>query len=49
MNTPSTSEGNWAWKLTGFGELKEEIPRVAELVSLFGRTPARSKESGAPR
>jgi 4-alpha-glucanotransferase len=49
MNTPSTSEGNWEWKLAGFGELKDELPRIAELVSLFGRAPMRSGESEIPQ
>jgi 4-alpha-glucanotransferase len=38
MNTPSTVEGNWVWKMTDFDALKTEMGRVAEMCSLFGRS-----------
>jgi 4-alpha-glucanotransferase len=46
MNTPSTILGNWEWKLTGFKELIREMPRIGEMVSLFGRCdrPAKQEE-----
>ncbi|MDR1472131.1 MAG: 4-alpha-glucanotransferase [Synergistaceae bacterium] len=49
MNVPSTVKGNWEWKLTSLKELRDEMPRIAELVSLFGRGPRRIDNDGAPR
>lgn len=37
MNTPSTTSGNWEWKLADFRKLKEEGPRLSELMRLYGR------------
>ena len=37
MNTPSTTEGNWAWRLENFGELATEAGRLRDLGTLYGR------------
>jgi 4-alpha-glucanotransferase len=44
MNTPSTAEGNWRFRLTEWmlgGELQR---RLAEFVWLYGRSPAKAEE-----
>jgi 4-alpha-glucanotransferase len=38
MNTPSTTKGNWLWRLGNFDALKEEMKRIASLNELFGRS-----------
>jgi 4-alpha-glucanotransferase len=41
MNTPSTADGNWVFRITPW-MLDEEIQtRLAEMVETFGRTPTR--------
>ncbi|MDR3281027.1 MAG: 4-alpha-glucanotransferase [Synergistaceae bacterium] len=47
MNTPSTVEGNWVWKLENLADLKKEMARVGELSSLFGRSALKGdRQSG---
>jgi 4-alpha-glucanotransferase len=38
MNTPSTTKGNWLWRLEDFDALKDGMKRVASLNELFGRS-----------
>ena len=37
MNTPSTTEGNWAWRLEGFEALEGVSERLLGLSTLYGR------------
>jgi 4-alpha-glucanotransferase len=37
MNTPSTTGGNWKWRLESLAPLERELGRIAALNVLFGR------------
>ncbi len=41
MNTPGTTEGNWAWRYDEAQCTPESVQRVREAVELYGRAPAR--------
>jgi 4-alpha-glucanotransferase len=44
MNTPSTTKGNWAWRVSDFEAIEREMPRIADMNELFGRShPERGK------
>jgi 4-alpha-glucanotransferase len=45
MNTPSTTVGNWTWRMAGFETLEREIERISEWNILFGRS--RQPDAGA--
>jgi 4-alpha-glucanotransferase len=38
MNKPSTTDGNWTWRLASFEPLAKEMGRIADLNALFGRS-----------
>jgi 4-alpha-glucanotransferase len=46
MNTPSTTKGNWLWRLGDLDALKGEMKRIAALNELFGRSRP-TRKSGA--
>ena len=37
MNTPSTTKGNWTWRVNGLDALERELKRVREWNVMFGR------------
>jgi len=44
MNTPSTAEGNWRFRLTEWMLGEKSQRRLADLVWLYGRSPAQRKK-----
>ena len=39
MNTPGTDSGNWKWRYTPELLTKDKIELIAELTSVYGRSP----------
>ncbi|MDR2780832.1 MAG: 4-alpha-glucanotransferase [Synergistaceae bacterium] len=48
MNTPSTTTGNWTWRLDDLSTLKDEMKRIASLNELFGRSHPKKKDEIEP-
>jgi 4-alpha-glucanotransferase len=48
MNTPSTTQGNWLWRLGDFNALKDGMKRIARLNELFGRSHPRREKNDEP-
>ena len=47
MNTPSTTDGNWTWRIDSLDDLERELKRVAEMNVMFGRYhPAADEDNG---
>ncbi|MDR1886047.1 MAG: 4-alpha-glucanotransferase [Synergistaceae bacterium] len=49
MNTPSTVEGNWAWKLKDLDGLRNRAGEIRELSTIYGRFQAPEKPDGESR
>jgi len=48
MNTPATTDGNWAWRFNSFDKLThEDAAKLKKMTVIYGRTPKKAAEAKA--